>query len=200
MGAKTPKHATARATAQIGRDQLRKRRAMRPCCPVEDHPLNNLTTAPSAPNRNKVAPTVMARTNNSARPKASSPNFRATNKENRKPPKAPATLSTSTLPEPPKSRCQEPSRRGGVGLDSVKGSLYVQQEAGGKWQPRQESNLDQTFRKRLFYPLNYGAVRQRNIARCEAAEKSPASSEERGRGLVGGKAPWAGWAILDSNQ
>jgi inorganic pyrophosphatase len=45
-----------------------------------------------------------------------------------------------------------------VGLDSVKGSLYVQQEAGGKWQPRQESNLDQTFRKRLFYPLNYGAV------------------------------------------
>ena len=87
-----------------------------------------------------------------------------------------------------------------MGLDSVKGSMYVQQEAGGKWQPRQESNLDQTFRKRLFYPLNYGAVRQRNIARCEAAEKSPASSEERGRGLVGGKAPWAGWAILDSNQ
>ena len=25
-------------------------------------------------------------------------------------------------------------------------------------QPRQDSNLDQTFRKRLFYPLNYGAV------------------------------------------
>ena len=25
-------------------------------------------------------------------------------------------------------------------------------------QPRQDSNLDQAFRKRLFYPLNYGAV------------------------------------------
>ena len=24
-------------------------------------------------------------------------------------------------------------------------------------QPRQDSNLDQAFRKRLFYPLNYGA-------------------------------------------
>ena len=27
-------------------------------------------------------------------------------------------------------------------------------------QPRQDSNLDQAFRKRLFYPLNYGAVLQ----------------------------------------
>ena len=87
-----------------------------------------------------------------------------------------------------------------VWIPSKRLTLYVQLAARGKWQPRQESNLDQTFRKRLFYPLNYGAVRQRNIARCEAAEKSPASSEERGRGLVGGKAPWAGWAILDSNQ
>ena len=26
-------------------------------------------------------------------------------------------------------------------------------------QPRQDSNLDQAFRKRLFYPLNYGAPR-----------------------------------------
>ena len=69
------------------------------------------------------------------------------------------------------------------------------------WQPRQESNLDRTFRKRLFYPLNYGAVRQRNIARCEAAEKSPASGLRSGAGaLLGGKAPWAGWAILGSNQ
>ena len=25
-------------------------------------------------------------------------------------------------------------------------------------QPRQDSNLDQALRKRLFYPLNYGAV------------------------------------------
>ena len=67
------------------------------------------------------------------------------------------------------------------------------------WQPRQESNLDQTFRKRLFYPLNYGASRQRNSVHPEA-RKSPDSVKERGRGLVGGKAPWAGWAILDSNQ
>ena len=31
-------------------------------------------------------------------------------------------------------------------------------EAKGDLQPRQDSNLDQAFRKRLFYPLNYGAV------------------------------------------
>ena len=30
-------------------------------------------------------------------------------------------------------------------------------EAKGGLQPRQDSNLDQAFRKRLFYPLNYGA-------------------------------------------
>ncbi len=28
-------------------------------------------------------------------------------------------------------------------------------------QPRQDSNLDLAFRKRLFYPLNYGAVGRR---------------------------------------
>lgn len=33
-----------------------------------------------------------------------------------------------------------------------------------KQQPRQESNLDQTFRKRLFYPLNYGAMRHHHRA------------------------------------
>ena len=59
------------------------------------------------------------------------------------------------------------------------------------WQPRQESNLDQTFRKRLFYPLNYGASRQRNSAHSEA-RKSPDSREERGRGLVWGKGPLGG--------
>ena len=70
----------------------------------------------------------------------------------------------------------------------------------GKWQPRQESNLDQTFRKRLFYPLNYGASRQRNSAHLEA-RKSPDSWGGAGpEPRVGGEAPWAGWAILDSNQ
>ena len=38
---------------------------------------------------------------------------------------------------------------------SATASLY---EAKGDLQPRQDSNLDQAFRKRLFYPLNYGAV------------------------------------------
>ena len=70
----------------------------------------------------------------------------------------------------------------------------------GKWQPRQESNLDQTFRKRLFYPLNYGASQQRNSAHLEA-RKSPDSWGGAGpEPRVGGEAPWAGWAILDSNQ
>ena len=32
-------------------------------------------------------------------------------------------------------------------------------------QPRQDSNLDQAFRKRLFYPLNYGAVRRARHSR-----------------------------------
>ncbi len=60
------------------------------------------------------------------------------------------------------------------------------------WQPRQESNLDRTFRKRLFYPLNYGAVRQRNIAHCEAAEKSPASGLGAGPGPFRGQGPLGG--------
>ena len=40
-------------------------------------------------------------------------------------------------------------------LTSATASLL---EAKGDLQPRQDSNLDQAFRKRLFYPLNYGAV------------------------------------------
>lgn len=56
------------------------------------------------------------------------------------------------------------------------------------WQPRQESNLDQTFRKRLFYPLNYGASRQRCADRKEGRKKPR---------LEG---PGRKWAILDSNQ
>ena len=39
-------------------------------------------------------------------------------------------------------------------------------------QPRQDSNLDQTFRKRLFYPLNYGAplVNAPEVAPAAAAK------------------------------
>ena len=72
---------------------------------------------------------------------------------------------------------------------------------GKMWQPRQESNLDQTFRKRLFYPLNYGASQQRNSACSGKQEKAPTPQKGAGPGpQVGGEAPWGGWAILDSNQ
>lgn len=37
-------------------------------------------------------------------------------------------------------------------------------------QPRQDSNLDQAFRKRLFYPLNYGALPRRFEPRLAAAK------------------------------
>ena len=39
-------------------------------------------------------------------------------------------------------------------------------------QPRQDSNLDQAFRKRLFYPLNYGAplVNAPEVAPAAAAK------------------------------
>lgn len=37
-------------------------------------------------------------------------------------------------------------------------------------QPRQDSNLDQAFRKRLFYPLNYGAPPYRIEPRLAAAK------------------------------
>ena len=91
-----------------------------------------------------------------------------------------------TVPEPPNNLRQEPSRRGGVCAGSVNGPICLAEQ---EWQPRQESNLDQTFRKRLFYPLNYGAERQRNTSHLEAAEKSPASLGERGRGLELGVRP-----------
>ena len=38
-------------------------------------------------------------------------------------------------------------------------------------QPRQDSNLDQAFRKRLFYPLNYGAVRRAMCASQSRAQR-----------------------------
>ncbi len=36
--------------------------------------------------------------------------------------------------------------------------MFTRSSTPGNLQPRQDSNLDQAFRKRLFYPLNYGAV------------------------------------------
>ena len=192
--------ATANATTDKGRVHSKNRRAMRPCSPAADQAPNNFTTAPSKPPRMSVAPTVMANTKSSARPNAASPNRRATNNENKKPPKAPSTLMSKTVPEPLNKRRQEPSRCGEVSEEFVNLASFGGHFGSMPWQPRQESNLDRTFRKRLFYPLNYGAVWQRNIAHCEAAEKSPASGWERGRSLLGGKAPWAVWAILGSNQ
>ena len=45
-------------------------------------------------------------------------------------------------------------------VDAIKtptNTIHVQRK---NMQPRQDSNLDQAFRKRLFYPLNYGALLQ----------------------------------------
>ena len=44
-------------------------------------------------------------------------------------------------------------------------------QAKGDLQPRQDSNLDQAFRKRLFYPLNYGALLQDGRRPSVAAAK-----------------------------
>ena len=47
--------------------------------------------------------------------------------------------------------------------------MHVQRK---NMQPRQDSNLDQAFRKRLFYPLNYGAplVNAPEVAPAAAAK------------------------------
>ena len=36
-------------------------------------------------------------------------------------------------------------------------------EYGGKWSPRQESNLYLPLRRRPFYPLNYGEIKEPGI-------------------------------------
>ena len=95
---------------------------------------------------------------------------RATNKKTESPQSA-EHLENKTVPEPPTSDAKSHQVLVKM-VEFVNGLSWCTWLV--QWQPRQESNLDQTFRKRLFYPLNYGAVRQRNIAPAKLAEKSPA--------------------------
>ena len=50
--------------------------------------------------------------------------------------------------------------------------MFTRSSTPEKLQPRQDSNLDQAFRKRLFYPLNYGAplVNAPEVAPAAAAK------------------------------
>ena len=103
-------------------------------------------------------------------------------------------------PRAPSAQAPPRFRQGGGARIRRVGRRRGSQDArlAGKWQPRQESNLDQTFRKRLFYPLTTGLTAKKQ--RPPRSKKSPDSWEERGRSLGLGARPLGGVGNTDSNQ